>query len=60
MKKVMQKVVETEIVSLDRDSKEYKAVMSEFLRIEVKEKGEEIANQFFESVNVEEFIKDKS
>jgi hypothetical protein len=34
MEKVMQKVFETKIVSLDRDSKEYKAVMSEFLRIE--------------------------
>ena len=29
MEKVMQKVIETEIVSLERDSKEYKAVMSE-------------------------------
>jgi hypothetical protein len=32
MVKEMQKVIETEIVSLDRDSKEYKAVMSEYLR----------------------------
>jgi hypothetical protein len=53
MTKEMQKVYETKIVSLDRDSKEYKAVMSEFLRIEVQEKGEEVANQFFESVNSE-------
>ena len=49
----MQKVVSTDVIPLDRNSKEYKAVMSEFLRIEVKEKGEEIANQFFESVNEE-------
>ena len=53
MEKVMQKVVSTDVIPLDRNSKEYKAVMSEFLRIEVKEKGEEIANQFFESVNEE-------
>ena len=49
----MQKVIETEIVSLDRDSKEYKAVMSEYLRIEVKEFGEEEANEKFEGVNSE-------
>jgi hypothetical protein len=53
MVKEMQKVIETEIVSLDRDSKEYKAVMSEYLRIEVKEFGEEEANEKFEGVNSE-------
>ena len=53
MEKVMQKVIETEIVSLDRDSKEYKAVMSEYLRIEVKELGEKDANEKFEGVNSE-------
>lgn len=53
MVKEMQKVIETEIVSLDRDSKEYKAVMSEYLRIEVKELGEEEANEKFEGVNSE-------
>jgi hypothetical protein len=53
MIKEMQKVIETEIVSLDRDSKEYKAVMSEYLRIEVKELGEEEANEKFEGVNSE-------
>ncbi len=49
----MQKVVSIDIISLDRDSKEYKKVMSEYLRIEVKEKGEESANQDFENVNEE-------
>ena len=49
----MQKVIETEIVSLDRDSKEYKAVMSEYLRIEIKELGEQEANEKFEAVNSE-------
>lgn len=49
----MQKVIETEIVSLERDSKEYKAVMSEYLRIEVKELGEKEANEKFEGVNSE-------
>jgi hypothetical protein len=53
MKKEMQKVVSIDIISLDRDSKEYKKVMSEYLRIEVKEKGEESANQDFENVNEE-------
>jgi ethanolamine utilization protein EutQ (cupin superfamily) len=53
MVKEMQKVIKTEIVSLDRDSKEYKAVMSEYLRIEVKELGEEEANEKFEGVNSE-------
>jgi hypothetical protein len=53
MIKEMQKVIETEIVSLDRDSKEYKAVMSEYLRIEVKELGEQEANEKFEGVNSE-------
>lgn len=53
MKKEMQKVIETEIVSLDRDSLEYKAVMSEYLRIEVKELGEQEANEKFEGVNSE-------
>jgi hypothetical protein len=53
MKNEMQKVVSIDIISLDRDSKEYKKVMSEFLRIESKEKGEEKANQDFENVNEE-------
>ena len=53
MEKVMQRVIETEIVSLDRDSKEYKAVMSEYLRIEVKKLGEKDANEKFEGVNSE-------
>lgn len=49
----MQKVVATEIISLDRESKQYKAVMSEYLRIELEELGEEQANQKFEDVNSE-------
>jgi hypothetical protein len=49
----MQKVVSTEIVQLDRSSQDYKKVMSDFLRIEVKEKGEELANESFENVNEE-------
>jgi hypothetical protein len=53
MEKVMQKVIETEIVSLDRDSKEYKAVMSEYLRIEVEKLGKKDANEKFEEVNSE-------
>jgi hypothetical protein len=53
MEKVMQKVVSTEIISLDRDSNQYKAVMSEYLRIEVEELGEEEANEKFDGVNSE-------
>lgn len=49
----MQKVVSTEIIQLDRSSQDYKKVMSEFLKIEVKEKGEELANASFENVNEE-------
>jgi hypothetical protein len=55
MKNEMQKVVSTEIIQLDRSSQDYKRVMSEFLKIEVKEKGEELANSSFENVN-EEYI----
>ena len=53
MEKVMQKVVSTDVISLDRNSKEYKAVMSEYLRIEVIETGEKEANEKFEGVNEE-------
>jgi hypothetical protein len=49
----MQKVVSTEIVKLDRDSQEYKGVMSEYLRIGTRENGEEKANEDFENVNEE-------
>ena len=49
----MQKVVSTEIIQLDRDSQEYKAVMSEYLRIGTRENGEEKAKEDFENVNEE-------
>ena len=49
----MQKVVSTEIVHLDRDSQEYKDVMSEYLRIGTRENGEEKAKEDFENVNEE-------
>jgi hypothetical protein len=55
MEKVMQKVVSTEIISLDRDSNEYKQVMSIYLESEVEENGEEVGNEIFEDTN-QEFI----
>jgi hypothetical protein len=53
MIETMQKVVTTEIIRLDRNSMEYKQVMSEFIRIEKKEYDEVTANQKFEEVNEE-------
>jgi len=55
MEKVMQKVVSTEIISLDRDSNEYKQVMSIYLESEVEENGEEVGNEIFEDTN-QEFV----
>jgi hypothetical protein len=55
MEKVMQKVVSTEIISLDRDSNEYKQVMSSYLESEVEENGEEVGNEIFEDTN-QEFV----
>jgi len=51
----MQKVVSTEIISLDRDSNEYKQVMSIYLESEVEENGEEVGNEIFEDTN-QEFV----
>lgn len=51
----MQKVVSTEIISLDRDSNEYKQVMSSYLESEVEENGEEVGNEIFEDTN-QEFV----
>ena len=49
----MQKAISTEIVQLDRSSDYYKKIMSEYLKIEILEKGEEVANESFENVNEE-------
>ena len=51
----MQKVLSTDIEQLDRNSQVYKQVMSEYLRIETRDNGEEKAKLDFENVN-EQFV----
>jgi hypothetical protein len=53
METKMQKVVNTEVIMFDRDSKEYKQVMTEYLKIKTDKLGQEEANKDFDAVNTE-------
>lgn len=52
METKMQKVVNTIVIMLERDSKEYKQVMTEYLKIKTDKLGQEKAKFFTNKQNI--------